>query len=76
MDSLEAELERARDLSVADLADAVEAIGFECTRCGACCKGYVEGECGDVTDADGGSGKHADGGSGEHADGGSGEHAD
>jgi len=39
MESLEAELERARELDVADLADAVEAIGFECTRCGACCKG-------------------------------------
>ena len=38
MESLEAELERARDLSVADLADAIESIGFECTRCGACCK--------------------------------------
>ena len=36
--SLEAELERARDLSVGDLADAIESIGFECTRCGACCK--------------------------------------
>jgi Fe-S-cluster containining protein len=36
--SLEADLERARRLSVADLADAVEAIGFECTRCGGCCK--------------------------------------
>lgn len=43
MESLEAELERARDLSVADLADAIESIGFECTRCGACCKGF-EGE--------------------------------
>ncbi|WP_135820628.1 YkgJ family cysteine cluster protein [Halostella litorea] len=38
MESLEAELERARDLDVAALADAVESIGFECTRCGACCK--------------------------------------
>ncbi|WP_121821831.1 YkgJ family cysteine cluster protein [Halostella salina] len=38
MESLEAELERARDLDVAALADAIEAIGFECTRCGACCK--------------------------------------
>ncbi|WP_435179870.1 YkgJ family cysteine cluster protein [Halorussus sp. AFM4] len=38
MESLEAELERARDLDVADLADAIETIGFECTRCGACCK--------------------------------------
>ena len=38
MEELEAELARARDLAVADLADAIEAIGFECTRCGACCK--------------------------------------
>jgi Fe-S-cluster containining protein len=37
MDSLESELERARDLAVADLADAIAEIGFECTRCGACC---------------------------------------
>ncbi|MFB6280840.1 MAG: YkgJ family cysteine cluster protein [Haloferacaceae archaeon] len=50
MESLEAELERARSLSVADLADAIESIGFECTRCGACCKGYVE--CGGDADAD------------------------
>ncbi|WP_256392518.1 YkgJ family cysteine cluster protein [Natronoarchaeum rubrum] len=38
MESLDAELDRARDLDVADLADAIESIGFECTRCGACCK--------------------------------------
>ncbi|MFB6183543.1 MAG: YkgJ family cysteine cluster protein [Haloarculaceae archaeon] len=38
MESLEAELQRARDLDVDDLADAIETIGFECTRCGACCK--------------------------------------
>ncbi|ADQ68001.1 Fe-S oxidoreductase [Halogeometricum borinquense DSM 11551] len=38
--TLEDELERARDLSVAELADAIESIGFECTRCGACCKGH------------------------------------
>jgi Fe-S-cluster containining protein len=38
--SLEAELERAKELSASDLADAIESIGFECTRCGACCKGY------------------------------------
>jgi Fe-S-cluster containining protein len=38
MDSLEAELDRARELDVAELADAIETIGFECTRCGACCK--------------------------------------
>jgi len=43
MDSLEADLERARALQVADLADAIESIGFECTRCGACCKAI---ECG------------------------------
>ncbi|MWG35461.1 YkgJ family cysteine cluster protein [Halomarina oriensis] len=40
MESLESELDRARTLSVSDLADAIESIGFECTRCGACCKGY------------------------------------
>jgi len=50
MESLEAELERARDLDVAALADAVEAVGFECTRCGACCKGHtVDGEREDHT---------------------------
>jgi len=38
VDSLEEELERARELSVTALADAIESIGFECTRCGACCK--------------------------------------
>ncbi|KAB1197010.1 MULTISPECIES: YkgJ family cysteine cluster protein [Haloferax] len=37
---LEAELARARELDVSELADAIESIGFECTRCGACCKGY------------------------------------
>ena len=35
--SLTDELERARRLDTADLADAIESIGFECTRCGACC---------------------------------------
>ena len=40
MDSLETELEQARDLDTSALADAIETIGFECTRCGACCKGY------------------------------------
>ncbi|PSQ41870.1 zinc/iron-chelating domain-containing protein [Halobacteriales archaeon QS_9_68_42] len=43
--SLEAELRQARELSVAGLADAIESIGFECTRCGACCKA-VEGDDG------------------------------
>ncbi|MEF8860009.1 MAG: YkgJ family cysteine cluster protein, partial [Halolamina sp.] len=37
MESLETELERARGLDVAALADAIESVGFECTRCGACC---------------------------------------
>lgn len=41
--SFEEELGRARDLAVPDLADAIEEIGFECTRCGACCKA-AEGE--------------------------------
>jgi len=39
---LEAELERARDLDVGELADAIETIGFECTRCGACCKSEAD----------------------------------
>jgi len=38
MPSLDAELDRARALDVGTLADAIETIGFECTRCGACCK--------------------------------------
>ena len=37
MNSLEADLEGARKLDVAAIADAVESIGFECTRCGGCC---------------------------------------
>jgi len=35
--SLEAELQQARELSVAELADAIGSIGVECTRSGACC---------------------------------------
>ncbi|KOX96555.1 YkgJ family cysteine cluster protein [Halorubrum tropicale] len=46
MKSLEAELNAARDLAVADLADAIESIGFECTRCGGCCAGYAPDEPG------------------------------
>ena len=38
MRSLEAELADAEALDPAELADAIESIGFECTRCGACCK--------------------------------------
>ena len=37
---LETELARARELQISELADAIESIGFECTRCGACCKGH------------------------------------
>jgi hypothetical protein len=58
--SLESELARARDLDVDELADAVETIGFECTRCGACCKGYET--CGDPdagSDGDPGSGSES-----------------
>jgi Fe-S-cluster containining protein len=51
VESLESELQRARDLSVADLATAIESIGFECTRCGACCKAET---CGEDSDGDGG----------------------
>ncbi|EMA61891.1 YkgJ family cysteine cluster protein [Halorubrum lipolyticum] len=46
MESLEAELERARDLDADGLADAIESIGFECTRCGGCCTGYAPDEPG------------------------------
>jgi hypothetical protein len=42
--SLDAELADARDLDTDSLADAIQSIGFECTRCGACCKGYDPGE--------------------------------
>lgn len=48
MNSLEEELDRARALSVDELADAIETIGFECTHCGACCKAV---DC-DATDGD------------------------
>lgn len=51
MESLEAELDRARSLSVGEIADALEQIGFECTDCGVCCR------------ADNGCGETADGGS-------------
>ncbi|WP_049982638.1 YkgJ family cysteine cluster protein [Halorubrum sp. BV1] len=46
MESLEAELARARDLDPAELADSIESIGFECTRCGGCCTGYAPTEPG------------------------------
>jgi len=44
VNSLEAELEQARTLSIDELADSIESIGFECTRCGACCTGHGEDE--------------------------------
>ena len=46
MNSLETDLDRARDLDAAELADAIESIGFECTRCGGCCTGYAPDEPG------------------------------
>ncbi|MFB6127612.1 MAG: YkgJ family cysteine cluster protein [Halolamina sp.] len=52
MESLESELARARELDVAELADAIEAIGFECTRCGACCKAEAGCSGDDLTDDD------------------------
>jgi len=42
--TLSADLDRARALDVDALADAIETLGFECTRCGACCKGYIDAE--------------------------------
>lgn len=39
---LEEELALARGLSVSELAEAIMSIGFQCTRCGACCKGHGE----------------------------------
>ena len=52
MESLETELETARALDERALADAIEHIGFECTRCGACCKAD-DAACGDDEQADG-----------------------
>ncbi|MFB6150282.1 MAG: YkgJ family cysteine cluster protein [Haloarculaceae archaeon] len=66
MESLEAELDRARELDVDALADAVESIGFECTRCGACCKA-VDG-CGDATGDAGDSEGTATGDAGDSGD--------
>ncbi len=48
MDSLEADLARARTLSVESIADAIESIGFECTHCGACCR--ADPGCGESSD--------------------------
>jgi Fe-S-cluster containining protein len=54
MESLEAELDRAEALDVGELADAIESIGFECTRCGACCKAVEGCDSAEEDDADGG----------------------
>lgn len=40
---LEREHERARTLDTDALADAIESIGFSCTRCGACCTAHSDG---------------------------------
>jgi Fe-S-cluster containining protein len=48
VESLETELERARALSVEEIADRIETIGFECTHCGACCRS--EENCGGEDD--------------------------
>jgi len=37
---------------VSELADAIESIGFECTRCGACCKAETCGDDGGQSDAE------------------------
>lgn len=37
---LETSLEEVRDLEVSDVADAIQTIGFSCTRCGGCCRGH------------------------------------
>ena len=57
MDDLESELGRARSLSVSDLADAIEAIGFKCTGCGACCRSTT---CGDEDGGESESGEQGD----------------
>jgi len=42
VESLESELERARALDIDDIAASIREIGFECTRCGACCKAEAD----------------------------------
>ena len=39
MDRLEASLDWARHVDIDEVADQVQEIGFECTRCGKCCQG-------------------------------------
>jgi Fe-S-cluster containining protein len=52
MESLEAELEAARELDITELANAIETIGFECTRCGACCKAAENADGGDASSSE------------------------
>lgn len=52
-ESLETELERARELDESGLADAIESIGFDCTRCGACCKAADGSGCGGADENEG-----------------------
>ncbi|MGM0447539.1 MAG: YkgJ family cysteine cluster protein [Methanobacteriota archaeon] len=65
MESIEAELAAARDLDVAELADAIESIGFECTRCGGCCTGYAPDEPGGAPAGEGAD--ETDGGEGDES---------
>lgn len=44
MASLEAEIDKAMALSIEEITDALLEFGFECTRCGECCKGESIGE--------------------------------
>ncbi|ELZ20229.1 hypothetical protein C475_20687 [Halosimplex carlsbadense 2-9-1] len=68
MESLEAERERAEALDVSELADAIETIGFECTRCGACCKA-VEGCESGAQDTEGDGAETGGGSAGGDAEG-------
>jgi hypothetical protein len=78
--SLEDELEAARELDVDELADAVESIGFECTRCGACCTGHAttgdEETASDGIDSEESGNVAGDGIDGEESGGGDGDVGD
>nr|WP_264474910.1 YkgJ family cysteine cluster protein [Salinirubrum litoreum] len=52
------------------LADAIQSIGFECTRCGACCKGYDPADTGgeQANDGAGGEERRDDAGGEERRD--------